>query len=139
MTTMRMTRVVLAIWAVWSVAGVFAGPPRDLDPVELTGKLVPELLGAQISSIVGFRYPEGWTQIPVQIDERKRDWICCEGRMTARTYLRVHPTACTWNFYDLSPEAHGMRYYDNLDPDGFLVDGGVVSNRRAEYDLHSCC
>jgi len=53
----------------------------------------------------------------------QRDWICYEGRMAVRTYLRVHPIRGTWWFYDFSPAARGMVYYDNLNPEGKTVDG----------------
>lgn len=53
----------------------------------------------------------------------QRDWICYDGRMDVRTFLRVHPIANTWFFYDFSPDALGMIYYDNMNIDGVVVDG----------------
>lgn len=43
---------------------------RDSEPVVLTGALVPGLTGVAPSNIVAFRYDEGWSQVPVQVDER---------------------------------------------------------------------
>jgi hypothetical protein len=43
---------------------------RPADPVVLTGADVPTLIGTMPNSIVAFRYDGGWTQIPVQVDER---------------------------------------------------------------------
>jgi len=53
----------------------------------------------------------------------QRDWLFYEGRMDVVTHLRVHAIAAMWHFYDHSPAASGMRYYDNLNLAGFLVDG----------------
>ena len=44
---------------------------RPLDPVVLTGTSLPGLCGMPVDRIVALRYESGWTQIPVQIDERK--------------------------------------------------------------------
>ena len=45
---------------------------RDQDPVVLTGNEIPSLVGTAVDRIVGFRRDGGgWTQIPVQIDERE--------------------------------------------------------------------
>jgi hypothetical protein len=43
---------------------------RDRDPVVLTGAELSSLLSADVGRVVAFRYGGGWTQIPVQIDER---------------------------------------------------------------------
>jgi len=43
---------------------------RDSDPVVITGADLGDLLGKTPASVVAFRYESGWTQIPVQIDER---------------------------------------------------------------------
>ncbi len=45
---------------------------RPLDPVVVTGSQVSPLLGAAVGSIVAFHYDTaGWTQVPVQVDQRK--------------------------------------------------------------------
>lgn len=44
---------------------------RPSDPVVFTGATVPTLVGAAPSDVVAFRWDAGWTQIPVQVDERK--------------------------------------------------------------------
>jgi hypothetical protein len=53
----------------------------------------------------------------------QRDWIFYEGRQDAITYLRVHPIPGTWAYYDFSPAAAGMKYYDNLNTGGVTIDG----------------
>ncbi|MBN1417676.1 MAG: hypothetical protein JXP34_02810 [Planctomycetes bacterium] len=50
-----------------------AAPLRDLDPVEIEGRDLPQLIGQDPSEIIGFRFLDGWAQIPIQIDERKTD------------------------------------------------------------------
>ena len=61
----------------------------SMDPVVITGNLLPSLYRAAIDRIVGFRYQNGWQQIPIQIDERKyvdfrqvyNDVACWSGTM----------------------------------------------------------
>ncbi|MFQ5511214.1 MAG: T9SS type A sorting domain-containing protein [Candidatus Krumholzibacteriia bacterium] len=43
---------------------------RDSDPVVMSGSNLPSLSGLSPPAVVAFRYDAGWTQIPVQIDER---------------------------------------------------------------------
>lgn len=43
---------------------------RDSDPVVMVGSQLPTMTGLSPGSVVAFRYDAGWTQIPVQIDER---------------------------------------------------------------------
>ena len=43
---------------------------RPADPVALTGADVPSLAGIAPGSLVAFAFDGGWTQIPVQVDER---------------------------------------------------------------------
>ena len=44
---------------------------RDADPVVLSGQDLGSLIGTETGRIVGFRYENGWVQIPIQIDQRK--------------------------------------------------------------------
>jgi hypothetical protein len=44
---------------------------RPRDPVVVKGSAVPKLKGFAPGLVVAFRYDGGWTQIPVQVDERK--------------------------------------------------------------------
>ncbi|MFP4055204.1 MAG: hypothetical protein ACLFV7_15205 [Phycisphaerae bacterium] len=53
----------------------------------------------------------------------QRDWVFYEGRQDCITYLRVHPIPGTWMYYDFSPAARGMTYYDNLNTGGVTIDG----------------
>ena len=43
---------------------------RPYDPVVLTGAAAPALTGDDPNDVVAFKYDGGWTQIPVQVDER---------------------------------------------------------------------
>jgi len=44
---------------------------RDRDPVVLTGDALPTLQGTALDHIATYRWDGAWTQIPMQIDERK--------------------------------------------------------------------
>jgi hypothetical protein len=44
---------------------------RPRDPVVVKGSAVPKLNGIAPGLVVAFRYEGGWTQVPVQVDERK--------------------------------------------------------------------
>lgn len=60
----------------------------------------------------------------------QRDWILYEGRIDVVTHLRVHAIRATWHFYDHSPAATGMRYYDNLNKQGVVIDGKTDTMAR---------
>jgi hypothetical protein len=69
----------LVLTAAATGAGPAAGvvpPPisqsRSADPAVIPGSLVPSLAGVPVADIVAFRWVNGWGQIPVQIDQRKR-------------------------------------------------------------------
>ena len=68
----------LSIVLAASVAGPAAGAPtpiaqaRSADPIVVGGGLVPSLTGVPVGAIVAFRWVNGWQQVPVQIDQRKR-------------------------------------------------------------------
>ena len=67
----------LAVAATAFVAGPAAGvatpisQSRAMDPVVISGSLVPSLTGVPVGDIVAFRWANGWAQAPLQIDERK--------------------------------------------------------------------
>ena len=44
---------------------------RDADPVVITGEKLISLNRVPVKRIVGFRFRDGWEQIPIQVDERK--------------------------------------------------------------------
>lgn len=44
---------------------------RERAPVIFEGAQLPSLQGVAVDLVVGFRYEDGWQQIPIQIDERK--------------------------------------------------------------------
>lgn len=47
---------------------------RSEDPVVMTGAQAPDLLGAPLTDLKGYRYLDGaWTALPFQIDERDAD------------------------------------------------------------------
>ena len=43
---------------------------RPADPIVLTGASVPTLQGIAPGNLVAFKFNNGWTQVPVQVDER---------------------------------------------------------------------
>ena len=45
-------------------------PGREADPIVLRGAETPKLAGAAPGAIVAFSHDGGWTQVPVQVDER---------------------------------------------------------------------
>lgn len=53
----------------------------------------------------------------------QRDWLFYEGRVDIVSYLRVHAIGGTWFFFDWSPLAAGMTYYDDHNEAGLAVDG----------------
>jgi hypothetical protein len=53
----------------------------------------------------------------------QRDHIFYEGRQDVRTYLRVHAISGIMDFFDYSPEASGMTYYNELNTSGVTIDG----------------
>jgi hypothetical protein len=53
----------------------------------------------------------------------QRDHIFYAQRQDIRTYLRVHTIPSVMDFFDYSPAAAGMTYYNSLNPGGFPVDG----------------
>ena len=68
----------IAVATAGSVAGPAAAvtPPisqtRSADPVVVAGSLVPSLKGVPVGDIVAFRWSNGWSQVAVQVDQRKR-------------------------------------------------------------------
>ncbi len=82
--------VVVAFLALWVVVGQRPDAPaqaamssttpptlaRPEDPVVLTGSQLPDLLGAPLAALKGYRYLAGeWEPIPFQIDELDADGI----------------------------------------------------------------
>ncbi|MCA9734302.1 MAG: hypothetical protein H6696_03935 [Deferribacteres bacterium] len=75
---MHRSLIILFIFITLSV-NLLAGPQkfntyRLYEPVVLTGAQLPDIIGSAIEEIAGFRYSKAqntWTQIPVQVDERK--------------------------------------------------------------------
>src|SRR5690606_35299587 len=68
----------LTVAAASSLAGPAAGAApapisqnRSTDPVVIQGSLVGSLNGVPVGDIVAFRWVNGWSQIPVQVDQRK--------------------------------------------------------------------
>ena len=53
----------------------------------------------------------------------QRDHIFYEQRQDIRTYLRVHAIPGVMDFFDYSPAASGMTYYDSLNTSGVTIDG----------------
>jgi hypothetical protein len=57
----------------------------------------------------------------------QRDHLFYEGRQDIRTFLRVHSISGIMDFFDYSPAAAGMTYYDDLNTAGVTVDGNPDS------------
>jgi hypothetical protein len=57
----------------------------------------------------------------------QRDHFFYEGRQDIHTFLRVHSIPGIMDFFDYSPAAAGMTYYDDLNPAGVTVDGNPDS------------
>jgi hypothetical protein len=53
----------------------------------------------------------------------QREHLFYEGRQDIRTFLRVHSISGIMDFFDYSPDAAGMTYYDDLNTAGVTVDG----------------
>jgi len=53
----------------------------------------------------------------------QRDNIYYEQREDITTYLRVHAISGVTDFFDYSPDAIGMAYYNNLNTGGVTIDG----------------
>jgi len=96
LVSQRLIAVALVILTVVGFPGVsFAGLPpvdRSHDPVVLTGEVLPSFLGVDPDTIVGFRYYNGWDQIPVQVDERDVRDIASPYGAGAGVYRWTYPT-----------------------------------------------
>jgi hypothetical protein len=53
----------------------------------------------------------------------QREHLFYAGRQDIRTTLRVHGIGGIMDIYDYSPDASGMTYVNDLNPEGVLVDG----------------
>jgi hypothetical protein len=53
----------------------------------------------------------------------QRDNIFYERRQDIRTYLRVHTIGGMMDFFDYSPDATGMTYYNDLNTSGVAING----------------
>lgn len=57
----------------------------------------------------------------------QREHIFYERRQDIRTFLRVHSIQGVMDFFDYSPAASGMAYYNDLNPSGVTIDGSADS------------
>jgi hypothetical protein len=57
----------------------------------------------------------------------QRENVFYEGRQDIRTFLRVHSIPGIMDFFDYSPAAVGMTYYDDLNTSGVMIDGNPDS------------
>ena len=80
MSRHRAVAATLAVAAVLTLVSCTTSPPaapaalsdRQADPVVLTGAQVGSLINTPVGDIVAFSWRNGgWTQVPVQVDERK--------------------------------------------------------------------
>ncbi len=67
----------------------------------------------------------------------QRDHVYYQQREDIRTYLRVHPIGSIMDFWDLSPDAALMTYYDDLNTGGALVDGNpeTLASGETEWQM----
>jgi len=57
----------------------------------------------------------------------QREHVFYERRQDMRTFLRVHSIPGIMDFFDYSPAAAGMTYYDDLNTSGVTIDGNPDS------------
>jgi hypothetical protein len=78
---------------------------RPEDPVVLTGADVPTLTGIAPHDLVAFRYDVGWTQIPVQVDERDTRTFTTvyNGAVTSTVTELFYTDPNTWVGADTDP------------------------------------
>jgi hypothetical protein len=86
---------------------------RPADPAILKGEDLPMFKGAAPDSLVAFRYEGGWTQIPVQVDERD-----------VRSYGEIYDFLDHWSLVG-DPDVDGDELYPYLeefytDPDTYM-------------------
>jgi hypothetical protein len=102
MSTSRRRGVLALVGAVVLAAGLSscASAPtstlaRPADPVVLTGASVPSLASAPANRLVAFRAGAngGWTQIPVQVDERLTTTVAAIYGWPAGTKAWLYPTS----------------------------------------------
>jgi hypothetical protein len=55
--------------------------------------------------------------------DTQREHVFYARRQDVRTFLRVHAIPSVLDFYDHSPDASGMTYYNSLNTGGVLIDG----------------
>jgi hypothetical protein len=69
----------------------------------------------------------------------QRDNIYYEQREDITTYLRVHAISGVMDFFDYSPDAIGMTYYNNLNTGGVTIDGAddAVTTGALTWELVS--
>lgn len=61
----------------------------------------------------------------------QREHVFYEQRQDIRTFLRVHAIPSVMDFFDYSPAATGMTYYNDLNTGGVLVDGNPTETVTA--------
>ena len=69
----------------------------------------------------------------------QRDHVFYERREEIRTFLRVHAISGMMDFFDYSPDASGMTYYNDLNPSGVTIDGNpdTVTLGAIEWEMVS--
>ena len=78
--------------AISGAVGVAASPIsgiREGVPIVLTGELLP-WENVSPNDVVAFSYHDGWTQIPVQVDERDQ-----------REYIQIYGLRLLWEKYGM--------------------------------------
>jgi len=103
-----------------SVEAALPSVERPHDPVVLTGSDLSPFIDVDPDSIVGFRYNNGWQQVPVQVDERDVRDIASPYGAGAGVYR--------WT-YSTSPTNPTATFYTDLDTEvGVDTDATFDSN-----------
>lgn len=67
----------------------------------------------------------------------QRQHVFYERRQDLTLYHRVHEIGSSFNFFDYSPEGIGLKYYNNVNPGGVIIDGApdVVATKQAGWEM----
>lgn len=112
-------------------------PNRTLEPLVLQGSEIPQLIGQNPTTIVGFKNVSGkWIQIPIQTDERElKDIVTPYGALAANTGNPPSPSNPKIMFYSDAGTFIGADSNPAFDADDELVFmlkdvGGVATGGR---------
>ena len=94
--------------------------PDDCSRTEETFSLGPGAFSANVDGPVrAIRAVVGANSAPIT----ERHWIFYPHKMEVRNYVRVHQMSGVWDYYDYSPAAQGLTYFDPHNTGGLVIDG----------------